>query len=250
MSSERLQKILSGAGVCSRREAEQWISGGRVTVNGRVATLGKQADLARDAVKIDGRLLRPDTRPHRYVLLHKPKGILTTTSDPEGRPTVLELLPAALRRGLKPVGRLDFSTEGLLLLTDDGEFSQAVSHPSHGCKKTYLVKVSGEPSEAKLEKLRRGIFLDERRLRPSEIAVSHRTARRGEGNTWLTVVLSEGRSRQIRRMFEVIGHKVSKLKRIGIGPLRDEKLPAGAYRALTLSEIQSLRRDAADHRRH
>lgn len=250
MSAERLQKILSGAGVCSRREAEDWISAGRVTVNGREAKVGDQADPAEDAIKIDGRLFRSNNRPRRYVLLHKPKGILTTTSDPAGRPTVLQLLPAALRRGLKPVGRLDFATEGLLLLTDDGDFAQAVSHPSHGCRKTYLVKVAGEPSEAQLAKLRRGIFLDGRRLRPAEIAVSHRTARRGEGNTWLTVVLSEGRSRQIRRMFEVAGHPVSKLKRIAIGSLRDEKLPAGAYRALSPSEIQSLRRDATHHRRH
>ena len=243
MSEERLQKILASAGVCSRREAEEWIREGRVFVNGRTATIGEKADPARDAIRVGRRLLRFEgERPRRYLLLNKPKGILSATADPEGRPTVLDLVPPALRKGLKPVGRLDFASEGLLLLTDDGDFAQAVSHPSKGCGKTYHVKVSGEPTERTLERLRRGIVLDGRRTAPAEIERHHTTQREGEGNSWLTVVLHEGRNRQIRRMFQTVGHPVSKLKRVAIGPLRDEKLPSGSFRDLSPEEVRKILR--------
>jgi pseudouridine synthase len=243
MSAERLQKILAGAGLCSRREAEEWIAEGRVLVNGKSAVIGQKADPSVDAIRVDGKILRPPAAPaaRRYILLHKPKGYLSTTSDPEGRPTVLDLLPPVLRKGVKPVGRLDAASEGLILLTDDGDFAQAVSHPSRGVAKTYRVKVWGEPAEKSVERLRRGIVLDRRKTAPAEIDRHHSTARKGEeGNTWYTVVLHEGKSRQIRRMFELIGHPVSKLKRVAIGTLQDDKLPAGAYRKLTETEIRRL----------
>ena len=243
MTEERLQKIIAAAGLCSRREAEEWIAEGRVLVNGAPAVLGQKADPGSDAIRVDGKSLRPPVAPaaRRYILLNKPKGYVSTTSDPEGRPTVIDLVPPALRRGLKPVGRLDTASEGLILLTDDGGFAQAVSHPSRGVGKTYRVKVWGEPSEKAVERLRRGVSLDGRRTAPAEIDRQRSTGRRGaEGNTWYTVVLHEGRSRQIRRMFDAIGHPVSKLKRVAIGPVRDDRLPVGAFRRLTEREIRRL----------
>jgi len=243
MSLDRLQKIIAGAGLCSRREAEAWIEEGRVFVNGRLAILGQKASLEADSIRVDGKVLRPEGTgsPRRYILLNKPKGYVSTTNDPQGRPTVLDLVAPGLRKGLKPVGRLDTASEGLILLTDDGDFAQKVAHPSHGVGKTYRVKIWGEPPEKSVERLRRGILIEGRRTARAEIERHHSTARRGEeGNTWYTVVLHEGRSRQIRRMFEAIGHPVSKLKRVAIGSLRDEKLPAGGYRKLTEGEIVRL----------
>src|SRR5437588_7773111 len=244
MPSIRLQKILSQAGLASRREAEEWIREGRVRVNGKIAQLGERADPENDSVKVDGKRVAAPSGPRTYLLLNKPRGFVTTVSDPEKRDTVLDLLPHNLRRGVKPVGRLDVQTEGLLLLTDDGELARAVTHPSTGCPKEYLVKVSGEPPPSRLEKLRRGVRLDGERTRPCEIERVSGTPRQGEreGNTWLRVTLREGRTRQIRRMFESIGHPVSKLKRVAIGPVRDPNLPAGAYRALSAREVDALRR--------
>jgi 23S rRNA pseudouridine2605 synthase len=242
MAAIRLQKILSEAGLASRREAEEWIRDGRVRVNGKVAQLGERADPERDAVRVDGRRVRSAARARTYLLLNKPRGFVTTVSDPAQRRTVLDLVPEGLRRRVKPVGRLDVQTEGLLLLTDDGDLAARVTHPRTGCPKEYRVKVSGVPGEADLDRLRRGIFLDGERTRPSAIDRIRTTEARGEGNAWLRVTLSEGRSRQIRRMFESIGHPVSKLKRVAIGPIRDEHLPAGACRRLGPAEVASLRR--------
>lgn len=238
----RLQKLLSEAGAASRREAEEWIREGRVRVNGRVARLGDRADPETDAVRVDGKRMLPATGPKRYILLNKPKGYATTLSDPKGRSTVMDLLPERLRRGVKPVGRLDVQTEGLLLLTDDGDLAARVAHPSTGCAKEYRVKVSGVPEESRLERLRRGIFLDGKRTRPCEIDRIATTGGKGEGNAWLRVALREGRTRQIRRMFESIGHRVSKLRRVAIGPIRDDRLPPGACRRLSGAEVDSLRR--------
>ena len=238
----RIQKLISEAGLASRREAEEWIREGRVRVNGEVAHLGDRADPQSDAVRVDGRRLAFRARSKSYLLLNKPKGYVTTTDDPEGRHTVLDLLPAGLRRAVKPVGRLDVQTEGLLLLTDDGELAALVTHPSTGCPKEYRVKVSGVPRETELEKLRRGIVLDGRRTKPAEIERVSTTERGESGNAWIRVVLREGRTRQIRRMFEAIGHPVSKLKRIAIGPIRDDRLPAGAWRNLAPAEVDRLRR--------
>jgi 23S rRNA pseudouridine2605 synthase len=241
VSAVRIQKLISEAGLASRRGAEDWIRQGRVEVNGRVAILGQRADPQTDAVKVDGKRVRPRPGPKTYLLLNKPKGFVTTLSDPEQRDTVLDLIPGQLRRGVKPVGRLDVQTEGLLLLTDDGDLARLVTHPSTGCPKEYRVKVSGVPEDKKLERLRGGIFLDGARTRPCEIRRVSTTAGRGEGNSWLSVVLREGRSRQVRRMFETIGHPVSKLKRVAIGPIRDDRLPVGAFRVLAPREVAALK---------
>ena len=257
MPPVRLQKILAEAGLGSRRQAEEWIREGRVEVNGQRASLGDRADPQTDAVRLDGRRVRVRApgEARTYILLNKPRGYVTTVSDPESRDTVMDLLPGTLRRGVKPVGRLDVQTEGLLLLTDDGDLARQVTHPSTGCSKEYRVKVSGVPAESDLERLRRGVFLDGRRTRPCVIErVSTTAARRGtsrspgppgaragEGNAWLSVVLQEGRTRQIRRMFEQIGHSVSKLRRIAIGPVRDTSLPVGRSRPLSAAEVRSLK---------
>lgn len=246
MSAERLQKLLARAGVASRRKVEELIVEQRVTVNGRIATLGDKADLEVDSVKLDGKRIRlPDRQ--RYLLMNKPKGVLTTLTDDKGRPTVIDLIPQGLRNGLFPVGRLDFQTEGLLVLTTDGELAQRIAHPRFGCRKLYEVKVKGVPREEEIEKLRRGIVIDGRRTRPAYIDPLRRTARgEDEGNTWYEVQLGEGRSRQIREMFFRIGHPVQKLKRVAIGPLRDPELPSGTFRTLDEKEIEALRTAGAD----
>lgn len=236
-----MQKILAQAGLASRREAEEWIREGRVFVNGRVAKLGDKADPKKDAVRVDEKRVHLRAGPKTYILLNKPKGYVTTVSDPQSRDTVLDLLPGGLHRAIKPVGRLDVQTEGLLLLTDDGDLARELTHPSSGCPKEYRVKVSGQPSERDVGRLRRGISIEGRRTLPSTIERISTTGRGTEGNTWFRVVLVQGRNRQIRKMFELIGHPVSKLKRIAIGPVRDERLPIGAFRNLTEGEIRALR---------
>jgi len=248
MSEDRLQKILARAGVAtSRRKAEELIQEGRVTINGKVAELGEKADPERDAIKVDSRRIQP-LQEHHYFLLNKPKGVMSTVTDPEGRRTVIDFVPPGMRKALVPVGRLDFNTEGLLLLTDDGEFAQRVAHPRYGSVKTYEVKVKGLPTEAQLEKLRAGIVIDGKRTAPARITsrapykpVSARRRSEAEGdNSWWIVELTEGRTRQIREMFFNIGHGVLKLRRVAIGTLRDRDLPVGALRALTEKEVQRL----------
>lgn len=249
--SERLQKVLARAGVGSRRLVEEMIREGRVTVNGRVAELGDRADLECEAVKVDGRRIHPVVREHRYLLLNKPGGYVSTVKDPQGRKTVMELIPARLRTGLVPVGRLDYATEGLLLLTDDGELAQLVAHPRHGCTKTYEVKVKGRPSEEEIRRLRRGIVLDGRRAAPLVITPLRGSKRPREtvGNSWWKVVLAEGRTRQIREMFFRIGHPVARLRRVAIGPIVDPALPRGDWRELRASEIELLRGKSAQSSR-
>ncbi|HEV7669291.1 MAG TPA: pseudouridine synthase [Thermoanaerobaculia bacterium] len=239
---DRIQKILARAGVSSRREAETLITDGRVTVNGQPAELGQKADPEHDSIKLDGkRILLP--KEHRYLLLNKPRGVMTTVADPAGRPTVIDLVPPALRKALVPVGRLDFLTEGLILLTDDGDFANRVAHPRYGCRKTYEVKVSGRPAERDLDRLREGIVLDGERTAPCRI--EQRTVSRPKGvdsdNTWWNVELSQGRTRQIREMFQRIGHPVGKLRRVAIGGLTDPNLPLGSIRELTAREVEMLR---------
>lgn len=251
MSEERLQKILARAGIASRRKAEELIREGVVTINGRVAGIGDKADPERDAIKVEGKRVQPN-REHHYLLLNKPKGVMSTVSDPQERPTIMDFVPPALRKALVPVGRLDFHTEGLLLLTDDGEFAQRIAHPRYGSTKTYEVKVKGRPTEAQIERLRSGILIEGRRTAPAEINPRnpHKPAgarRRGEPeseNSWWTVELTEGRSRQIREMFFHVGHPVQKLRRVAIGPLRDPHLPLGALRELTEQEVRKLQRSA------
>lgn len=242
MSAERVQKILARAGVASRRKAEELIEAGRVTVNGRIATLGDRADPETDHVKVDGARVAPRTTFH-YLLLNKPAGVMSTRHDPEGRPTVLELVPETYRKALVPVGRLDFNTEGLLLLTDDGDFAQRIAHPRYGCTKTYEAKVKGRPPEEAVEKLRRrGAVIEGRHTVPVRIEPLRVSGPREGKNTWWTVELAEGRTRQIREMFFRTGHPVQRLRRVAIGPLRDPELPLGAVRELTDDEVQALRR--------
>ncbi len=240
---ERLQKVLARTGLASRRAVEQMIREGRITVNGQLAVLGQRVDLAADAVKVDGRRVAAPAADRRYLLLNKPAGYVSTSSDPEGRPTVLDLLPARLRKGVFPVGRLDFDTEGLLILTDDGEFAQRVAHPRFGCRKIYQVKVKGRPGASQVARLKDGMVLGGRRVAP--LAVKPRGAVSGPrdsvSNSWWTVTLGEGRTRQIREMFFRIGHPVSRLRRVAIGPLADPRLPRGGWRELTEQEIERLR---------
>lgn len=239
MALDRLQKIIARAGVASRREAEEMILSGRVTLNGRVVReLGTKADGARDHVKVDGKLITRAEEP-RYLLFFKPKEVMTTLDDPEGRTTILKYL-RGVRERVFPVGRLDYHSEGLLVLTNDGDLAFRLSHPSHETPKTYQVKVRGIPSQPMIEKLERGITLEGRRTLPAEISRIRTTGKGEEGNSWWEVKLREGRTQQIRRMFQAIGHPVSKLRRVAIGALRDATLQPGEWRDLTAREIRLL----------
>ncbi|HSY48388.1 MAG TPA: pseudouridine synthase [Thermoanaerobaculia bacterium] len=240
MQQERLQKIIAHAGVSSRREAEAMIREGRVTLNGRVVTeLGTRADPDRDHIKVDGKLIT-HAEPHRYILLYKPREVMTTVEDPQGRRTVIDLV-RGIRERIYPVGRLDFHSEGLVLLTNDGELAFKVSHPTHGSVKTYSVKVRGVPDERMVDKLRRGITIDGKRTLPCDIERMRTTGKRDdEGNSWFEVKLREGRTQQIRKMFQAIGHPVSKLRRVAIGPISDPKLTPGVWRELTKHEVKML----------
>src|SRR5215470_7689434 len=232
---ERLQKILAAAGVASRRKAEEIITAGRVTINGAVVTeLGTKADPAADKIAVDGKPLRVAER-HLYLLLHKPKGYVTTVSDPEGRPTVMDLVGSVAAR-VYPVGRLDYASEGLLLLTNDGDLAQKLARAGEHMPKTYYVKISGRPDEKGIDRLRRGITItleDGRRVKtaPAKIRLIENSA-----NPWYEVVLIEGRNRQIRRMFQAVGFLVEKIRRVQFGPLRLD-VPNGKFRPLTENEV-------------
>ncbi len=236
---ERLQKIIATAGIASRRHAEQLIAAGEVTVNGKVITeLGTKADPQVDHIKVRGKLINPVLQKVEkiYVLLNKPRGYLSSVSDPEKRPTVVELLPASLGR-LYPVGRLDFNTEGLLLLTNDGDFTNFITSARNKVEKVYEAKVKGVPDEKSIERLRRGVTLDDGvRTAPAKIRRTFET----ETNSWFEIVLHEGKNQQIRRMFEVIGHSVIKLRRSRIGGLRDDELKPGSWRRLSEPEVKLL----------
>lgn len=238
---ERLQKLIAAAGVASRRHAEELISAGRVTVNGEVVKeLGTKADPEKDHIKVNGKLINPQlqSREKIYVLLNKPKGYLSSVSDPEGRPLVTELLPRSLGR-LHPVGRLDFNTEGLLLLTNDGEFTNFITAARNRVDKVYEVKVKGVPPDNAIERLRRGIRLEDgTRTAPAKITKLNET----QTNAWYEVMLHQGRNQQVRRMFELIGHSVLKLRRVRIGFLTDENLKTGYWRHLSPTEAKRLTR--------
>ncbi len=246
MSAERLQKLLARAGVASRRGVEDLIRAGRVTVNGSVAVLGAKAIPGQDHVKVDGKRVPLDAPAEPvYLLLHKPDGVMSTAHDPEGRETVLDLVPQRLRKALVPVGRLDFHSSGLILLTNDGDFAFRISHPRFGCAKSYEVKVKGEPRREDLDKLRGGVVLDGRRTAPASIERRGLPrGKRSEEHTWWKVQLVEGRNRQIREMFQRVGHPVQKLRRVAIGPISDPHLPVGGWRELTPREVQALREAA------
>lgn len=286
MPSERLQKIIAAAGIASRRKAEQMISSGVVEVNGRIVTeLGSKADPESDHIRVNGKLLHGAER-HVYLLMNKPKGYVTTVSDPEGRPTVMNLL-RGVRARVYPVGRLDYGSEGLLLLTNDGELANALTKASSHVQKVYLVKVAGVPVEAGLQKLRRGLMIPEGRVRSNQAmpagdedgekseSPGPGLARRNRGeskafartndrphssrtherfrtapakvrllreadNPWYEVTLIEGKNRQLRKMFEEIGHHVEKIKRVRYGPLSLD-VPPGEFRRLTIGEVGKLK---------
>ncbi|MDR3799345.1 MAG: pseudouridine synthase, partial [Terracidiphilus sp.] len=238
---ERLQKILSQAGIASRRHAEEMIVAGRVMVNGQVVTqLGSKADLGRDHIRVDGKLLHGAER-HRYFMLNKPRGYVTTMSDPEHRPTVMEFFAKAKER-VYPVGRLDYLSEGLLVMTNDGELANLLSKAGSGVEKTYLVKVAGKPSAEELERLRGGVTIEKgepgsARVRTAPARV--REFREGD-NPWFEVVLTEGRNRELRKMFAAIGHFAEKIRRVGYGPLVLDVEP-GNMRELAEDEVNALR---------
>ena len=235
---ERLQKILSQAGVASRRASEQLIVDGRVTVNGHtVLELGTKADAQRDDIRVDGRRVKV-AQVHRYILLNKPRGYVTTRSDPERRPTVLDLL-SAVREYIYPVGRLDYDTEGLLILTNDGDLAARLAHPRHEVPRVYEARVLGVPDSHDVARLSKGVPVEGRRTAPSEVQL--RVSRSGEAT--LLITLREGRNRQVRNMCEAIGHPVTNLKRIAIGPIRDTRLKTGHWRELTPTEIKHLKRN-------
>jgi 23S rRNA pseudouridine2605 synthase len=239
----RLQKILARAGFGSRRDCEELIRQGRVAVDGQVARLGQKADPDRDRITVDGMPVQVERR-RTYVALHKPRGVLSAERDGSGRfSTVRDLVPLPGR--LFPVGRLDLRSEGLVLLTDDGDLAQRLAHPRFGHEKEYRVLVAGEPDEATLEKWRRGVFLDGRRTALAEVAVIGRE----KGETWLRVMLREGRKRQIRRVGAMLGHPVRRLIRVRIGPLRLGDLKPGQWRRLTDAEVKALRSGTQKSRR-
>ena len=227
-SPERLQKVLARCGVASRRASEELIGAGRVTINGHVATLGDKVE-ANDRIDLDGvPILRDPTL--RHYLLHKPRNVVSTAKDPEGRPTVVDLVPSESR--VFPVGRLDTDSEGLIVLTNDGDLTHRLTHPSFGVPKEYLAHVEGVPTRRALRRLREGVELDDGPTAPAEVSMPQ------EG--LLKLVIHEGRNRQVRRMCAAIGHPVIRLVRVRIGPISDKELAAGAWRTLTMEEVRSL----------
>lgn len=244
MTQERLQKIIAAAGVTSRRKAEQLISSGQVEVNGQLVTeLGSKADPERDHIRVGGKLLRGPER-HVYLLLNKPKGFVTTASDPEGRPTIMDLLQG-LQTRVYPIGRLDYASEGLLLLTNDGELANALTRAASHVPKTYLVKVSGRPNDEAVAKLRSGVMLRDPGKPPVKTAPAKIHLTRDAPNPWYEITLIEGRNRQIRRMFEEVGHHVEKIKRVRYGPLELDVAP-GEYRRLQPAEVERLQAAAGN----
>jgi len=235
---ERLQKILARAGFASRRGAEQLMLEGRVTRNGEtVKELGTKADLETDDVRVDGVRVKAPKSPV-YLVLNKPKGVVSTRSDPERRPTVMDLVPSVA--GLFPVGRLDVTTEGLILLTNDGAFAEKVAHPRYEVPRVYHAKVKGVPDAETLDRLRRGV-----RVGSEFMAVDRARVIEADNNAWVEVTLHEGKQHEVKRLLEAVGHPVSKLRRVAIGPVTSRGLEPGQFRALAPEEIQGLQRGQA-----
>ncbi len=244
---ERLQKILARAGFGSRRACEEIIRQGRVTVNGRVVTLGARADPDRDDIRVDGERIRINSE-NQYIMLYKPRGVLSSLHDPEGRKTLSDIVP--VEGHWYPVGRLDYNSEGLILLTNDGELAHRLTHPRYRHPKTYLVLVEGKPSSQDLAKLRKGVVIEGGyKTAPAEVSILDSPPRwlssgliSRPKSTWMKIVLREGKKRQIRHMFGVIGHPVLRLIRVGIGPLRLTINRPGEWRRLSDKEIEKLRK--------
>jgi 23S rRNA pseudouridine2605 synthase len=246
MAAERLQKIMAAAGIASRRKAEEIIAAGRVTLNGKVVMeQGTKADPEVDQISVDGRPLKRAERL-LYFMLNKPKGYVTTASDPEGRPTVMEFVSYRKER-LYPVGRLDYASEGLLLMTNDGELAQKLTKAGSHVPKKYLVKISGRPDEKGIDRLRRGITItleDGQRVKTSPARIR---LVEDAPNPWYEVILIEGRNRQIRRMFQHVGFLVEKIQRVQLGPLKLD-VPPGKIRPLTVREVAQLKGLASDNK--
>ncbi len=231
--AERVQKVLARAGYGSRRAAEDLIRAGRVAIDGRVAELGDRVDPEAARVSVDG--VPVATAPDLvYYLLHKPTRVVTTAADPEGRATALDLVPADPR--VFPVGRLDYDTSGLLVLTNDGQLAQTLTHPSRGVPKTYLAEVVGVPTRGALRRLREGVTLDDGPTAPARVRL---VASRGDAAA-VELTIHEGRNRQVRRMLDAVGHPVTRLMRVRVGPVRDDRLRAGEWRTLTVAEVRAL----------
>jgi 23S rRNA pseudouridine2605 synthase len=243
---QRLQKILSQAGFASRRAAEDFIVQGRVMVNGTTVTeLGTKADLDSDEIRVDGRRIKPP-RHKRYILLYKPRGYMTTRHDPERRPTVIDLLTkGGVQEYVYPVGRLDYDSEGLLLLTSDGDLAAKLTHPRHGVDREYHVRVRGIPDEHEIGRLQKGLVLDGRRTAPANIVLEKIIEAESGQQAVLSFVIREGRNRQVRDMCDAIGHPVVRLKRTRIGPISDPKIRPGEFRDLDAREVAALQRAAA-----
>jgi len=232
----RLQKLIAGTGLASRRKSEELITAGRVMVNGKVVTeLGTKVDPARDHVKVDGKHLSA-AQPFVYLMLHKPKNVMSTLDDPGGRTTVKDFLRGVSVR-VFPVGRLDFDSEGLMLLTNNGDLAQALLHPRYHVPKTYLIKVKGVLSDDEIKRLEEGVRLDDGMTSPAHV----KKVRKVEANSWLEITIREGRKHQVKRMLESVGHPVIKLLRIKMGPLVLGNLEPGEFRFLTDREANALR---------
>jgi pseudouridine synthase len=243
MPPARLQKLLSAAGIASRRAAETLIAEGRVSVNGHTVTeLGTKADPETDDVRVDGRRLKTPGR-RLYLLLNKPRGYISSRADPQRRPTVIELLA---RKGIRdyvyPVGRLDYDSEGLLILTSDGDLAARLTHPSHEIEREYEVRVRGIPDRHALQRLARGVIIDGRRTLPADVRISKTLESSRGAQSLLSLTVREGRNRQVRKMCDEIGHPVVRLRRVRIGPIVDDRLRPGEVRDLTPREIAALKR--------
>lgn len=246
MPEERIQKIIARSGLCSRRAAEQLIREGRVKVNGQMVALGAKADPSSDHIKVDGKLVGRPERP-RYLLIYKPRGIMTTCDDPEERRTVVDLLRGTIKERVFPVGRLDYHSEGLLLITNDGELAARVTHPRYGIVREYLVKVKGNLTPQEIARLLRGAHVEGKLVKP--LSVRGERVTKKAGNSWWRIEVAEGRTHEVRELFFRVGHPVQRLRRTAIGPIRDDTLAPGDARDLSARELDQLRRACRDPRR-
>ncbi len=242
MAEERLQKIIARSGLCSRRDADRMIADGRVTVDGRVAVTGEKVELTEVHIKVDGRAIKAPEQL-RYFLVYKPREVMTTCDDPEQRRTVIDIVRPVIRERVYPVGRLDYHSEGLIILTNDGDLAAKVAHPRHGIVREYLVKIRGDLSDSEYKKLMAGTVIEGCRVKP--LSARCESKRRGGSSSWWRVEVSEGRTHEVRELFFHAGHHVQRLRRTAIGPLRDKSLKAGEFRTLSAKEIEELRRSSA-----